>query len=218
MRYFLEFRSARPRDNAGCWSDAGMPPAGRAYRDAGDRQTIRQAAPPRPYVRRTSPRRDRPIAPTTPRSWVISNIASDKSRPAAHRAGRGLRLHGHVECGGRLVGDQQLRAGRRQPSRSSRADACRRRAGADSHRPAAGSGMRDPIEHLDRALAGLSRRQSAMKPQSPRRSACQSVMNGIERCHRAPERSSQCRGRGARAWHGRTGPLNRPGKVDRSRC
>ena len=54
-----------------------------------------------------------------------------------------LRLHGHVERGRRLVGDQQRRGGTTAPSRSSRAGACRRRAGADSaSAPARASGMR----------------------------------------------------------------------------
>ena len=42
-----------------------------------------------------------------------------------------LRLHGDVERGRRLVGDQHLRAARPAPWRSSRAGACRRRARAD---------------------------------------------------------------------------------------
>ena len=48
-----------------------------------------------------------------------------------------LRLDGDVERGGRLVGDEQRRAGRRAPSRSSRAGACRPRAGAGTRRRAA---------------------------------------------------------------------------------
>ena len=43
-----------------------------------------------------------------------------------------LRLHGHVERGGRLVGDQQVRLVGQAPWRSSRAGAGRRRADADS--------------------------------------------------------------------------------------
>ena len=43
-----------------------------------------------------------------------------------------LRLDGDVERGGRLVGDQQLRARTSAPWRSSRAGAGRRRAGADT--------------------------------------------------------------------------------------
>ena len=42
------------------------------------------------------------------------------------------RLHGHVERGRRLVGDQQLRAGTRARSRSRSAGACRPRTGADT--------------------------------------------------------------------------------------
>ena len=44
---------------------------------------------------------------------------------------------GHVERRRRLVGDQELRVAARAPSRSSRAGACRRTAGADSRRAAA---------------------------------------------------------------------------------
>ena len=45
-----------------------------------------------------------------------------------------LRLDGDVERRGRLVGDEQLGIARQAPWRSSRAGACRRRAGADSRR------------------------------------------------------------------------------------
>ena len=78
-----------------------------------------------------------------------------------------LRLDRDVERGRRLVGDQQRRARRRAPSRSSRAGACRPRAGADSRRRGArASGMRTRREQLDRALArGLARRRPRWRTQ-----------------------------------------------------
>ncbi len=46
----------------------------------------------------------------TPRSWVMSAIAMPKSRRSCDQQLQDLRLHRHVERGGRLVGDQQFRA------------------------------------------------------------------------------------------------------------
>ena len=46
---------------------------------------------------------------TTPRSWVISMMAESISSLMADEHLEHLGLHGHVERGGRLVGDQQLR-------------------------------------------------------------------------------------------------------------
>ncbi len=67
-------------------------------------------------------------------SWVISSMAVPaRGCSSAHQL-EDLRLDGDVERGGRLVGDQQLRARRRAPWRSSPAGACRRRADADSRR------------------------------------------------------------------------------------
>ena len=46
---------------------------------------------------------------TTPRSWVTSTSASPISRCSSSEQLEDLRLRGHVERGGRLVGDQHLR-------------------------------------------------------------------------------------------------------------
>ena len=67
-----------------------------------------------------------------------------------------LRLDRNVERRGRLVGDQQLRASRPAPSRSSRAGACRRRTGADSRGPAA--------RHPEYAPAAASRAPAPAPP------------------------------------------------------
>ena len=77
-----------------------------------------------------------------------------------------LRLDGHVERGGRLVGDQQFADRRRAPWRSWRAGACRRRACADSRRCAApATGMPHAPQQLDGALARLRAGQAAMAHQ-----------------------------------------------------
>ena len=77
------------------------------------------------------------VSATTPRSCVMSRIAMPSSRLQRAEQLEDLRLDRDVERGGRLVGDEQRRAGRRAPSRSSRAAACRPRAGADSRARAA---------------------------------------------------------------------------------
>ena len=77
------------------------------------------------------------MSATTPRSWVISRIAVPISVAQVAQHVEDAGLHGHVERGGRLVGDEQPRAGRRPPSRSSPAAACRRRAGAGTRAAAA---------------------------------------------------------------------------------
>ena len=71
---------------------------------------------------------------TMPRSCVIRMIAVPNSCCTRPKEPDDLRLHGHVECGRRLVGDEQRGVGARAPSRSSRAAASRRRTGADSRR------------------------------------------------------------------------------------
>ena len=68
-----------------------------------------------------------------------------------------LRLDGDVERRGRLVGDQQLGIARRAPWRSSRAGACRRRAGADRRARAA------PARGCGRGAASRRRGPSASR-------------------------------------------------------
>ena len=114
-------------------------------------RTARRPAPARRSCRRTSPAPSA-ISATTPRSWVMIRIAMPSSPLQVLQQVEDLRLDGDVERGGRLVGDQQLRARRRAPWRSSRAGACRRTAGADSRRaPLAATGMPHQLQHLDGA-------------------------------------------------------------------
>mgnify|MGYP003693698733 CR=1 FL=1 len=87
-------------------------------------------------------------------------VVGDEEQRHAHlglqrvEQGQDLRLDGHVEGGGRLVGDQRAWAGRRAPSRSSPAAAGRPRAGAARRRPAAPArGCRCLREQLDRPRA-----------------------------------------------------------------
>ena len=60
-----------------------------------------------------------------------------------------LGLDGHVERGGRLVGDEQRRGRRRWPWRSSPAGACRPRTRAGTVDPRGGLRDADQVEHLD---------------------------------------------------------------------
>jgi hypothetical protein len=98
---------------------------------------------------------------TTPRLCVISTTPC-RSRAAAAHQRQDLRLDGDVERGGRLVGDQQRAGCRPAPWRSSRAGACRPRAGADTRRCArrAAHGMRP-------ARAAPSARARARGPVQP---------------------------------------------------
>ena len=68
------------------------------------------------------------------------DIAMPNSRCSSREQPQDLRLDRHVERGGRLVGDDEVGARTSAPSRSSRAGAARRRAGADTG--AAGRGAR----------------------------------------------------------------------------
>ena len=62
--------------------------------------------------RRTSPPRGRRPRQTTPRSWVISRTRHAELACAAVEQFEDLRLHRHVQRGGRLVGDDAARARR----------------------------------------------------------------------------------------------------------
>ena len=68
------------------------------------------------------------ISPTTPRSWVMNSTDMRCFSCSAGDQVEDLLLDGDVERRRRLVGDQQLAARRRSPSRSSRAAAGRPRA------------------------------------------------------------------------------------------
>ena len=69
---------------------------------------------------------------TTPRSWLISTSAMPLSRRISLQQLQDLRLDGGVERRGRLVGDQEVAAGRPAPWRSSPAGSCRPTARADN--------------------------------------------------------------------------------------
>ena len=135
--------------------------------------------------------------PTTPRSWVIRMIAEWNSRLEVGEQVQDLRLHGDVQRGGRLVGDQQRRVVDQ---------------GHRDHRPlahAAGELVRvlveaarrlrdaDPVQHVDRPLArpraGCA---SGGAPGTPRRSAGPPCSTGAAPTA-DPGRSSPCPGRAA---------------------
>ena len=133
--------AARPRGRA--WRRAAAPRrAGPACRDGAaggrDRRTGASSTLRPAYMTTTRCA----ISATTPRSWVMRMMAAPIfALQLAHEI-EDLRLDGDVERGRRLVGDEQLRDCRRAPWRSSRAGACRPRAGADIRRARrSGSGM-----------------------------------------------------------------------------
>ena len=109
-------------------------------------------------------------------------------------------LDGHVQRGGRLVGDQQLRVGRPAPSRSSPAAACRRRAGAGT-RAAAAAGQRDAdqLEQLDRPRPARPRRACPRCRRSTSPIWRPDGEHRVQRGHRLLEDVGDLRGRGCRA-------------------
>jgi hypothetical protein len=98
---------------------------------------------------------------------------------------RDLRLHGDVERGGRLVGDQQLGSQQQAPSRSSRAGACRRRTRADRSMRRFASGIAPRPAPRSRA-ARLAPRQAAVQLQHLGHLALDRQVR-IERRHRILE-------------------------------
>ena len=114
---------------------------------------------------------------STDRSWLMISRPTPRSLHQAGEQVEDLRLHHHVERGGRLVGDDQLRAGRPAPSRSSPAAAARPRAGAGrpgtraARQPDLLEQLADPRGDLAprraRARAAGSARRSGSRPGAP---------------------------------------------------
>ena len=126
---------------------------------------------------------------TTPRSWVISTIAAPVSSWAVFSASSTWAWIGHVERGGRLVGDDHVRAGWPSRSRSPRAGACRRRtrAGTASIRRS-GLGMPTQLEQLDRPLpAACSWTRLSWWAQTASASCVADRVDRVQRGHRVLE-------------------------------
>ena len=127
-----------------------------------------------------------------------------------------LRLHRDVERGGRLVGDQQLGLAATARSRSPRAGACRRRAGADTGAAAARArACRPRPAARSRAPRRGRRRPGRDAPAASRRSACRWSAPGLSEvigswnttASSGPRRRrSASRGRGRRGRGRRTSP------------
>ncbi len=119
----------------------GVPRVGRRGRVTG---LLHHVGPARSTTTRSA------SSATTPMLWVISRIAVPvrSRRPPEQREDLGL--HGDVERGRRLVGEQQRRARWPARARAPPAASDHRRAGGGSSAPAApGPGSR-PVEQLDR--------------------------------------------------------------------
>ena len=126
------------------------------------------------------------VSATTPRSWVM-RISGPALAAQIPEDLEDLRLRRDVERGRRLVGDDEVRARRRSPWRSSRAGACRPTSDADSRRSAA------PDRRCERARTALRRRRAPLSRSRPR---CSSEHLGdlrtdpyrrVERSHRLLE-------------------------------
>ena len=149
--------------------------------------------------RRPAPaRRSRPAYITTTSSADLGHhaeiVGDEDDRCAgllaqlAHQV-EDLRLDRDVERRRRLVGDQERRARRPAPSRSSRAAACRRTAGADTRRSARpGDGMRTRSQHLDARCARGLLRATARGGARSASTICSPIGEGrVQRRHRLLE-------------------------------
>ena len=169
---------------------------------------------PRPaYITSTSSA----ISATTPRSWVMMMTAELNSLLQVLQQVEDLRLHGHVERGGRLVGDQQLRVVD-QRHRDHRALA---HAAGELVRVVVDAAVRlrdaDPVEHLDRLARGRRawRRWCGARGR-PRRSGCRPCRTGAAPTAR-PGRSSPSRCRAACASVSASAPITSvPSTPDRA--
>ena len=126
---------------------------------------------------------------------VIQISAVPISRASALHLGQDLRLDRHVERGGRLVGDDQRRAGAAARWRWRRAGACRRRTGAGRRRAAARA-------RGCRPGSSASRRARAAPPRATRCSCAVIASPSARRCaapgsasSSGPGRPSRCGGR-----------------------
>ncbi len=129
-------------------------------------RTARRPAPPRPCGRHTSRRRAAPSRRRRRGQWVIRMMAAPVLALSSRIRSRICAWIGDVERRGRLVGDQQLAGRRRAPWRSSRAGACRRRAGADIARCAAPApGMRTRRSISTARASAASRDQALVQRQ-----------------------------------------------------
>ena len=136
---------------------SGSSAAARVCRDASARGRCRRPAPSRRLWPRYMTTTSSAISAMTPMSWVISMIAMPALAAAAAQQVEDLRLRGDVERGGRLVGDQEARVGRRAPWRSSRAGAGRRTARTGTRRCARRAAECRPCAAArSRALARLA--------------------------------------------------------------
>ena len=146
----------------------GAPARGRSSR-TGPSSTMRPA-----YITATRSA----ISAITPRSWVMSS--SDRSNCALHLAQQveDLRLHGDVERGGRLVGDDERRlAGQRHGDHHALAHAARQlvRVVVDA---LLGIDDLHGAQQLDRAVARLALRRPCRARPALRRSACRRASPG----------------------------------------
>ena len=145
----------------------------RSMEDVDDRTPTRRSRPA--YITRT-----RSASPaTTPRSWVIRTSASSRARLQRPQQIQDLRLHGDVERGGRLVGDQRRRGRWRSPSRSSPVGACRPTARAGRSVASRRVGDRHHLEQLDGPRLGLAGRRRVGGRITPRRAGGRSSSTGL---------------------------------------
>ena len=135
---------------------AAWPRAGPRCTGVGAREQLVDRRLLHDLARRTSRRTREHRSATTPRSWVTKITAMPESRLERAQQVEDLGLHGDVERGRGLVGDEQPRLARRARARAARAGACRPRAGAGSRSSRrSGSGMPTSSSSSTRACARL---------------------------------------------------------------
>ncbi len=106
---------------------------------------------------------------TSPRSWVTISAARPSSRVARADHVEHLRLHGDVERGGRLVGDEQRRVvGERHRDRDALAQPARQLVRIGPHAAARVPGRRPGASSCDHAVAMGAPPPAAVQQRSPR--------------------------------------------------
>ena len=181
--------AARHRDAAQQAACIGM-------RGRGEQRSAVGASPP--PRRHTSPTTRSAMRATMPRSWVISSRARPSSRCSVCQQPQDLRLHGDVERGGRLVGDQQFGlAHQRHRDHHALAQAAGKLVRILPE-PHARRGDADAAEQLGGAVERRARACRRDGGAAPRPSASRSCRPGSG-WSSAPGRSSPCRSPRSRA-------------------
>ena len=142
-------------------------------------EELRRPAPPRRPWRAYITTTRCAVSAMTPMSWVMSMIAMLELGLQLVEQLQDLGLDGHVERGGRLVGDQELRIARQRHGDHDALPHAARELVRVLLDPALGVGDVDELEHLDRLVHGVAAARAPRAGGWPRRSARRTVNTGL---------------------------------------